>query len=945
MDWSMENEALKTQLFRLVDVLPALRSPQEVSRHMREYLDGDEAKIPFLLRLGSRVARVSPWLSSVAARKGVEQMSRQFILAESPEEALPKLRRLRESGIGFTADLLGEAVVSEKEAGKFLRRYYRLIDVLSAEAVKWPDAPRMDRGANGPIPRVNVSVKISAMYSQIRPVDPEGSLAVLEQRLAPLLLHAKERGAFINFDMESTAFKEITIALFRRLLEKPELREYPHFGIALQAYLKDSEADLRGLIAWARAQARRVTIRLIKGAYWDYETALAAQRSWPSPVWEQKEETDAQFEKLAELMLRHREVVDCAFGTHNARSIAACMAWAEELGVPRAGIEFQMLYGMAEPLKQALVESGFRVRDYAPVGEVLPGMSYLVRRLLENSSNEGFLRASFGEHQSPEELLRKPTPGPTGSGTTEVEFRNEPLTDWTIREHRESMRTSIERVRGNLGKEHPLIINGREITTSSYFERRNPSRPGEIVGRVSQATAEEARAAIEAAEKAWVNWRNTSVTERADLLERTAEILRARRFDLAALEMFETGKNWSESDADIAEAIDFCRFYAMEMRRIASARVEVPGESNLHEYIPRGIGVVIAPWNFPLAILCGMTVAGLVTGNCVLMKPAETSAIIASEFARILFEAGCPPGVLAFLPGRGSDAGRFMVQHPKVEFIAFTGSRAVGLEIYESAGGRRPGQFHLKKVVCEMGGKNAMIVDADADLDEAIPAIVQSAFGYSGQKCSALSRLICLPENCELVLDRLIEATRSVVVGCPEDPAIFLGPLIDQEAAARVQEYIEIGKQEAKLAFLGTVPEELKGWFVPPTIFTEVPPASRIAQEEIFGPVLSVMRAVDFSHALELANDSQYALTGGVFSRSPARIEQARRHFRVGNLYINRPMTGALVGRQPFGGFKMSGGGTKAGGHDYLLNFLYQRVVTENTMRRGFAPTTPSAGE
>ena len=433
--------------------------------------------------------------------------------------------------------------------------------------------------------------------------------------------------------------------------------------------------------------------------------------------------------------------------------------------------------------------------------------------------------------------------------------------------------------------------------------------------------------------------------ERARFLERTARILRQRRFDLAALEMFETGKNWTESDADIAEAIDFCHFYAAEMRRIARSQVSLPGETNHHEYIPRGIGVVIAPWNFPLAILCGMTVAGLVTGNCVLMKPAETSSVIASEFARILQEAGCPPGVLGFLPGSGAEVGKFLVNHPRVEFIAFTGSREVGLEIYQSAGATRPGQLHLKKVVCEMGGKNALIVDGDADLDEAVPAIIQSAFGYQGQKCSALSRLICLEENYKRVLERLIEAARSLPLGFPEQPGTFIGPLIDEEAAARVNDYIAAGKKEAKLAFQGIIPAGLEGWFVPPTIFADVPPTSRIAQEEIFGPVLAVMCAIDFDHALELANDSQYALTGGLFSRSPAHIERARREFRVGNLYINRAITGALVHRQTFGGFRMSGGGTKAGGRDYLLNFLYQRVTTENTMRRGFAPPAPTPGE
>ena len=403
------------------------------------------------------------------------------------------------------------------------------------------------------------------------------------------------------------------------------------------------------------------------------------------------------------------------------------------------------------------------------------------------------------------------------------------------------------------------------------------------------------------------------------------------------LKCIETGKTWPEADADVCEAIDFSRYYAGEMCRLACGKLHVPGEEIWHEYIARGVAAVIAPWNFPLAILCGMTTAALVAGNTVIMKPSGQSAVIAAVFGRILREAGVPPGAINCLPGSGSEIGSALVEHPEVAIIAFTGSREVGLRIWEAAGRTRPGQTQLKKVVCEMGGKNAVIVDDDADLDEAVPGIVASAFGYQGQKCSALSRLIVLPRVRERLIRRVIEATESLRMGDPADPAVSVGPLIDQAAHDRVRGVIEAGRREATLAFEAPVTERT-GWFVGPTIFTGVAPDSRLAQEEIFGPVLSVIDAVDLDEALRIANGTPYALTGGCYSRSPRRIERVKSAFRVGNLYINRGITGALVARHPFGGFGMSGGGTKAGGPDYLLNFLFPKVVAENVIRRGSAP-------
>jgi RHH-type proline utilization regulon transcriptional repressor/proline dehydrogenase/delta 1-pyrroline-5-carboxylate dehydrogenase len=466
----------------------------------------------------------------------------------------------------------------------------------------------------------------------------------------------------------------------------------------------------------------------------------------------------------------------------------------------------------------------------------------------------------------------------------------------------------------------------------------NPARPDQVVGRTFLASPKEAERAVVAAAKAAPAWRDTPAADRARGLFRLAGILRSRRDELAALQVFEVSKSWREADADVCEAIDFCEYYGREMMRLAApvAMDPLPGESNLYFYQPRGVALVVAPWNFPLAISAGMVAASLVTGNTVIYKPSSLAPVTGAALARAVNEAGLPPGVFQFVPCSGGEVGAWLVDHPEVAVIAFTGSREVGLEIIRRAGLVGPGQTMVKRVVAEMGGKNAIIVDADADLDAAVVGVVQSAFGFQGQKCSACSRAIVLEEAYDRFVQRLAEAAGSLRIGDPLDPGHQVGAVIDAEARRKILQYIEIGRSEGRLLFQAPAPEE--GYFVGPAIFQGIQPHHRLAQEEIFGPVLAVMKAADLDEALRTANGTAYALTGGLFSRSPANIDRVKREFRVGNLYINRKITGAIVGRQPFGGFRMSGLGSKAGGPDYLLQFMEPIVVTENTLRRGFAP-------
>lgn len=954
MAFSMRDEAVKIQLFRFIDALPQLADAAAITRHLAEYFHQVRDHLPGWARLAlpflPRRGLLADWVARLA-RANAENLARKFIAGSNVDEALLAVERLRRRHLAFTVDLLGEATITEKEAEKCQRDYLELIAGLCAEASSWPSLDLIDRAERGPLPRVNVSIKLSSLFSQFDPMAADYTCAVVRERLRPILRLAMKQGAFINFDMEQSAYKDLTIRIFQEILDDTEFRSWPDVGIAIQAYLHSGEADLQNLLDWAKRRGTPIGIRLIKGAYWDYETVVAAQENWPVPVFTRKWETDANYERMTLFLIENHQWLRPAFGSHNVRSLAHALAAAHLAELPEGTIEIQMLYGMGEPIKDALAQMRQRVRVYTPYGQLLPGMAYLVRRLLENTANTSFLRASFAEHVPMEKLLMNPNSSSSPSSFSARSeapltvsqphtFANEPSADFSKDDNRRRMQDALAAVRKQLGQSCPLVINGKKIVTGETIDSVNPSHVREIVGRCGKASQQHAVQAIQAAQSAFAGWRDTDPGLRADLLVKAAAIARKRRFELAAWEVFECAKNWREADADVCEAIDFLEYYALEMRRLATpTHRNLPGEENAFFYEPRGVAVIIAPWNFPLAILTGMTAAALVTGNTAIMKPAEQSSVIAAKLMEIFQDASLPPGVIHYLPGVGEEIGPALAEHPDVALVAFTGSRGVGMVLNRQTAELAPGQTHIKKLIAELGGKNAIIIDDDADLDEAVSGVAASAFGYSGQKCSACSRAIVLEPLYDVFLERLIEATRSLKMAPAEDPSCKVGPVIDAEAQKRILEYVEKGKHEARLAFAGD-PGFLisEGTYVAPHIFADVAPTATIAQNEIFGPVLAVIKAKNLDDALTIANGTAYALTGGIYSRSPENITTARREFRVGNLYINRKITGALVSRQPFGGFKMSGVGSKAGGPDYLLQFLLPRVITENTMRRGFAP-------
>lgn len=975
----MNDTRLKVQAFRLLDALPMMHDPADLARHLREYfaplapnhrqhadaalaeLDPPRAGLATLAgrlmnfeRLDGPRARLLAW----AARRGAVAMAQRFIPGGNAHEAELAIRRLRDRRLTFTADVLGEAALSDEESARYQAVYLDLLRELPRRAAAWPVVPQVDLADGQPLPRVNVSVKLTSLFPRIDPIAPEPVKRAVKDRLRPLMRQAMNAAAHLHVDMEHYAIKDLTLAIFRELLMEDEFRDYPHFGIVLQAYLKDCDRDVHDFVDFARRRETPVHVRLVKGAYWDTETVLARQRRWPCPVWEQKWQSDACFERATRILLAHPRHIRTALASHNVRSLAHGMALKELWRLPDAAFELQMLFGMGDSIKRAAVAMGQRCRVYTPYGPLLTGMAYFIRRLLENTANESFLAHATADDTDQDALLADPveigrrTPPHDEPASFRFEFEeplmsefeNTPLSDFAVDAHRQNMLSAISQVRAQLGRELPLVIGGQRLTTGRWANSNNPSRPVEVVGRVAQADPDLAARAVDAAADALPAWRETDPAHRADVLFHAAELIRQRRFQLAALQILECGKTWREADADVAQAVDFCSFYAHEILRITQhpRRRDIPGEDNEYTYAPRGVVAVITPWNFPLAIPCGVVAAALVAGNTVVLKPASSAAVTAAELVQLFEEAGLPAGALNFLPGPGAVLGEPLVSHPRVNMVAFTGSRDVGCRIHRLASHSPTAQPGLRHVIAEMGGKNAIIIDSDADLDEAIKGVLSSAFGYAGQKCSACSRAIVLDAVHDRFVSRLVEAARGLSVGPADDPATAVPPVIDAAARDAVLRHIETARREATCALsldTAALAERTGGFFVGPAIFTDVPPSAAVARDEVFGPVLAVIRARDFQHALELFNATDYALAGGVYSRSPANIALARRRAECGNLYINRAITDARVDLQPFGGFKLSGTGPKTGGPDYLIQFCQPRCITENTLRRGFAPT------
>lgn len=954
INWAMEDDAVRVQMLRFVDVLPSLRDHTAIASHLEGYFHDVKQHLPWAARIGLDLSANNSILSRALAynaRTNSARIARRFIAGESPAETLACVRQIRRDGFAFSLEQLESSVVSEVEADHFQQSYLDLIEEMSERVDDWPSSPILDQDATGAIPRLHITVKLSALDSQFRAIDPAGSRKRVIARLRPILRAAQKHHVFVQFGMEKHKDRILALDICKRILMEKEFRGFADAGINLQAYLETAEGDLKSLLAWTKKRGTPITVRLEKGAFWDYETVTSDYRNWPSQVRRKKWQTDESFELQCRFLMKNHEWLRPALATHNIRSLAHGLAWAEEHKVADQAFEIQMRYGMGEEPGQLFTERGYRVRLQTPFGSLIPGVGRLARHLLENSSNDSFLRHSFTRPVAVETHLMKPSDHAAEESTVEEDpvpsFVNEPHTDFNIEENRSAMQQAITDVRDEFGQTYPLVIDGKSSESRSTLSSRNPSNTKEIVGHVAAASADQSADAVDAAQRTFPQWAAMETSNRCEYVELIAAEIRERRFELAAWVCLEVGKSWADADREVAEAIDFCMYYASEMRRLdVPQTTDFKGEDNSYSYRPRGVAVVISPWNSPLAALTGMTAAAVVAGNTVVMKPAEQASVIAAKLMDVIRNAGVPDGVVNFLPGIGEDIGPELTGSPDVDIVCFTGSQEVGLEINRTASETDHRQSSVRRVIAEMSGKNAIIVDEDADLDEAVPGVMHSAFGYAGQKCSACSRVIVLDGVHDKFVERLVEATKSLQVGVADDPGTSVGPVIDEDAQKRIQKSLksvdaEIGEEVVLAMDVKKVAKD--GSFVGPTIITGVDAESNLSQEELLGPVLCVIKVRNLDDAFTAANCTRFALTGGVYSRSPTTLKRARNEFHVGNLFLNREITGTVVQRQPFGGYRMSGVGSKAGGPDYLLQFLIPISVTENTSRRGYDKKTARA--
>ena len=939
-DLCMKDPQTKAHLLRFIDVLPNLKNNKEIISHLEEYLADESLEDNFLTRgakIAVHVSKISPILPSYMIKLFARKIAKNFIISDETDKILRVIKSQLKQNTGFSLDFLGEKTTSEADAEIYLERYLSILDFFSNEfGINSEDDYRK--------PLINLSVKLSSLYSKFDPIDSKGARDIVKGRLRQIFRKAKETGAFVNVDAENYAIKELTNEIFKEILSENDLRDYDNAGVVVQAYLKDSEKTLTDFINWSEEKKHPMTIRLVKGAYWDYEVMLALKNNWEIPVFMQKWKTDENYEKLTKILLENNSYAGASIASHNIRSISNALALKEKFGVGSKNFELQILYGMGKEFKKILAQKNIPLRVYIPSGDLISGMGYFVRRLLENSSNESFLR-SLNFIGEPRKLLRNPSDffyerkkeKKVGS---EGGFENFAVCNFSKKENRNLMKDSLEKICSEFGNfNYGLKVGKNWICTEESFEVGNPSKKSEIIGKVSMADKNHVDLAIKEAQKALINWRKTPAEERAGYLFNVAEQMRERIYDLSAMIVFEAGKTWKEAHADVAEAIDFLNFYGIEIKKIGAEKQtqKIFGEENTINYFPKGVVGVIAPWNFPLAILAGMTSASLAAGNTVLMKPSEETPIIAGEFMKMFEKAELPDGVLNYIPGTGEVVGRHLVESPKINMIAFTGSRKVGLEINEKISKIHSNQNFIKTSVLEMGGKNGIIIDATADFDEALPEVLHSAFGFQGQKCSACSRLIVLENVYDKFIERLVKSAKSLRVGDARLPGSDLGPIINKESYSRIINYIEKGISHGGNFLLEGKFDNSEGYYIYPTII-EVDRKNVLAKEEVFGPVLSVIKARDFNEAVEILNDTDYALTGGIYTRTPSHIRQFKQEAMVGNRYINRGITGAIVQRQPFGGFKMSGAGSKAGCREYLLEFMYPISNSINTARQGHIP-------
>ena len=912
------DEGTRARMLGLTDVLARLpheRSPSRTASLVREYLGGDLV-LPRVLKRLMKMGTAS-WMPDLivawGARRSVSLMATKFIVDAKAPALNRALASLASEGRSASVDVLGEAVLSDGEADAYRDSYLKLI----AELAQHPLAGERTVGG---FPVIELSLKLSSLSARFNPVAPAMTFDDIGPRLKAILLAARVGGLGITVDAEQYRTRALGWhCLTEALRQERALDGWGDVGTVLQAYHRDADVYLDAMLAFAEERGTPLRVRLVKGAYWDEEVIVASQNGWPVPVFQDKAATDICFEMLVRRALERTDAIALAVASHNVRSHVYAEAVAESLDLPQGTVEHQTLYRTWTALSHSLGAKGWSSRDYVPVGEPEPAMAYLVRRILENSSQVGFLSRS--RENGDERALLAP---PTLTGEDHRYAREVHATGFvSVGEARlfdpaeqAAFAVELAEVRSRWGERYPLRIGDEEVLTGRTLEDRSPSYPdGPPLGLVEQAGPDEIARVLAMVSEAQPAWASRGRNERADVLARASVIIDERKLTLGAWVVHEAGRSWTEAVADVEEAADHLAWAAHEARASHGAGA----------YGPRGVVACIPPWNFPMALAAGMTGGALVTGNAVVLKPASETPITAMMLADVLYEAGVPREALVVLPGSGAVVGQALVDSPLVDMVAFTGSMEVGTEIYERAAQVTLARGGVKRVIAEMGGKNTIVVFPDADLDDAVRAVLRSAFSHAGQKCSACSRVLVHEAVADRFTERLVAAARGLPMGPADDPGTVVNPVVSPLAKERLVAHLGAIHAESEVLLEGV---SQPGCLVGPTIVRVAPEDAATAyasQVEMFGPIVAVTRFADEDQAVELANNTPYGLTLGVFSHSPRTVERLVSAGIAGNVYVNRHVTGARVGIEPFGGMAMSGTGPKAGGVQYLRAFEVHR--------------------
>ncbi len=942
----MEDHTLRTRLLRFVDVLPILEKDKlgrKTARLFRQYFRADFSHLPAYLRALIAFGK-SPFMPDPVlgwfGRWTTHLIGGRFIVPSGEKHIHGTLSQLQRQGRYPSFDLLGEEVLSDEEATQYKNSYLQMLGFMGKNPLAG-----MRTGGDGPA--LEVSLKLSSLVADFNFADPEGTLKRVRPALEEICLAAKEAGIGITVDAEQYSYRELTWHILKNVLsEGGPLGRWQDIGMVVQAYLRDSDRHVQDVMGFAKLRRTPFRVRLVKGAYWDYEVIEAEQFGWDVPVYRDKAATDLAFERLAGTLLEPSSGVHLAVASHNIRDHAYAESVRESMSLPNGTLEHQTLYRTMESLSRGLAEIGWVTRDYVPVGEMIPGMAYLVRRILENTSQVGMLTKTR-LHEDTSELLKAPQPGQDDTSYKRPKhhtgFANSPAARLFDAGEREQFEEALKSTRERWGTVYPLQIGSRQIETQERAPSNSPSHtdPATPVGLVFRAGLHETETAIQTANEAASRWAKREIEERSEIGMRAAKLLEARKNEVAAWVVHEGGRTWTEALADVGEAVDHIEWNARQLRLQAPV-IEA-------SYQPRGVVACIPPWNFPSALPAGMVSASLLAGNAVILKSAEETPIVALALVNAFHEAGVPKEALIHLPGVGEVVGARLVESPDVDMVTFTGSKKVGTSVYRTVAGVSPTKGGIKQAVTEMGGKNAIVVFADADLDEAVLGIVSSAFGHAGQKCSACSRVLVHRDIHHRLTTRLVEAARSLPIGPADDPGTFINPVISREAKERILGFRKVAGTEGPV-LLDNLDNKAGELCLGPLIVEVAPEKSsmaRVAQEEIFGPVVTVIPFDSEQQAVDIVNGTQYALTLGIFTRSPETILRMIKACRAGNIYINRGITGARVGIEPFGGFQMSGTGPKTGWEDYIFAFLSRRggFREGNTNTNGLARPDAAAAE